>query len=92
MRCAYTGDPIALGQWEEVTEDQYWFALGAVPPLEMGRDWFILGEPQGLTLCGVQTYTLYIEGGGAYMRCLIAEGTHHRALASRPLEVMGGAR
>ena len=92
MRCAYTGEPIVLGQWEEVTEEQYWYALESLPPLGMGKGWFILGEAQGLSLCGVQTYHLYIEGGGVYMRCLIAEGTHHKALSSRPLGAIGGAR
>lgn len=59
-----------LGVWEQVTEEAYDFALGAVPPLMMRRYGFILGEPYSITPKGEEVWYLYWEHAGKHWRTL----------------------
>lgn len=69
MSLTRTGKP--LNDWVEVTEEDYWEALEALPPALMFRQGFLLGEQQSTTPEGESVWWAFVELGGGYWRALV---------------------
>lgn len=49
----------SIDEWVEITEEEYFWFLGCVPPVSMDGSWFLAGEP----------YTHLMNNKGVYLAC-----------------------